>query len=249
VPRAIVPDNLKSGVHKAHRYEPELNRAYQDFAEHYDLAILPARIRKPRDKAKVEGGVLIVERWIPARLRNRTFFTLADLNAAIATLLERLSTGPFRKIEGMRRSRFKPLERPAMKALPLRAYEFGEWRKAKVHPDYHVEVGRAYYSVPYRFIGERVDVRLTDHDTQASRGEPAQCAGHSASGAGFLTCAARAGLRTGSGAEVIQLPRGTYAHRATRHQRLSARAGPGARERARGQVFPVIRSLRRRSRC
>jgi transposase len=105
--------------------------------------------------------VLIVERWILARLRNRTFFTLADLNAAIATLLERLNTRPFRKIEGTRRSRFEQLERPAMKALPLRAYEFGEWRKAKVHPDYHVEVGRAYYSVPYRFIGERVDVRLT----------------------------------------------------------------------------------------
>jgi transposase len=161
VPRAIVPDNLKSGVHKAHRYEPEINRAYQDFAEHYDLAILPARVRKPRDKAKVEGGVLIVERWILARLRNRTFFTLADLNTAIATLLERLNTRPFRKIDGTRRSRFEQLERPAMRALPLRAYEFGEWRKAKVHPDYHVEVGRAYYSVPYRFIGERVDVRLT----------------------------------------------------------------------------------------
>jgi transposase len=160
-PRAIVPDNLKSGVHKAHRYEPELNRAYQDFAEHYGVAILPARVRKPRDKAKVEGGVLIVERWILARLRNHTFFTLGDLNAAIAILMERLNTRPFRKIEGNRRSRFEHLERPAMRALPLRRYEFGEWRKCKVHPDYHIEIARAYYSVPYRYIGERVDARLT----------------------------------------------------------------------------------------
>lgn len=163
VPRAIVPDNLKSGVKKAHRYEPEMNPAYQDFAEHYGVAILPARVRKPRDKAKVETGVLVVERWILARLRNRTFFSLGELNGAIRALLERLNTRPFKKIEGCRRSRFEALERAALKPLPLRAYEFGEWRKAKVHPDYHIEVGRAYYSVPYTLIGERVEVRLTAH--------------------------------------------------------------------------------------
>ena len=160
-PRAMVPDNLKSGVAKAHRYDPEINRAYQDFAEHYQLAVLPARVRRPRDKAKVETGVLVVERWILARLRNQTFFSLADLNTAIAALIERLNTRSFKKIPGNRRSRFEEQERSTLKPLPLRHYEFGEWRKAKVHPDYHIEVARAYYSVPYRLIGERVDVRLT----------------------------------------------------------------------------------------
>lgn len=165
-PRAIVPDNLRSGVTKAHRYDPELNRAYHDFAEHYQLAILPARARKPRDKAKVETGVLVVERWILARLRNRTFFSLGDLNTSIRELLERLNTRPFKKIDGNRRSRFEAGERGLLKPSPGRAYEFGEWRKAKVHPDYHIEVARAYYSVPYRLIGERVDVRLTAHGVE-----------------------------------------------------------------------------------
>jgi transposase len=160
-PRAIVPDNLRSGITKAHRYDPDINRAYQDFAEHYELAILPARVRKPRDKAKVETGVLVVERWILARLRNHTFFSIGELNGFIRELLERLNTRPFKKIAGSRRSRFEELERSALKALPVRPYEFGEWKKAKVHPDYHIEVARAYYSVPYRLIGERVDVRLT----------------------------------------------------------------------------------------
>lgn len=161
VPAAIVPDNLKSAVTRSHRYEPELNPSYQDFAEHYGVAILPARVRKPRDKAKVEGGVLIVERWILARLRNRTFFSLGELNAAIGECLEDLNTRPFQKLEGCRRSRFDELDAPALRPLPLTAYEFGEWRRAKVHPDYHIEVKRAYYSVPYRLIGQRVEVRLT----------------------------------------------------------------------------------------
>jgi len=104
---------------------------------------------------------LVVERWILARLRNQDFFSLGELNKTIAELIERLNTRPFKKIEGNRRSRFEELERPTLKALPAKPYEFGEWRKAKVHPDYHIEVARAYYSVPYRLIGERVDVRLT----------------------------------------------------------------------------------------
>ena len=166
VPRAIVPDNLKSGVTKAHRYEPEINPAYQDFAEHYAVAILPARVRKPRDKAKVETGVLVVERWILARLRDRTFFSLGELNAVLRELLERLNNRPFNKLEGCRRSRFEALERAALRPLPVRAYEFGEWRQAKVHPDYHIEVGRAYYSVPYALIGQRVEVRLTAHGVE-----------------------------------------------------------------------------------
>jgi transposase len=165
-PRAIVPDNLKSGVSRAHRYEPDLNPAYAEFAEHYGLAILPARVRRPRDKAKVEAGVLVVERWILARLRHRTFFSLGGLNAAIGELLEILNTRPFKKLEGCRRSRFEAIERAALQPLPARPYEFGEWRRAKVHPDYHIELERAYYSVPYRLIGQRVEVRLTAHMLQ-----------------------------------------------------------------------------------
>jgi transposase len=165
-PVAIVPDNLKSAVSRAHRYEPELNPAYQDFAEHYGLAILPARAKKPRDKAKVEAGVLVAERWILARLRHRTCFSLAELNAAIRALLEELNARPFQKLDGCRRSRFLALEQGALRPLPTPAYEFGEWRLAKVHPDYHIEVQRAYYSVPYRLIGQRVDVRLTAHTVE-----------------------------------------------------------------------------------
>lgn len=166
VPRAIVPDNLKSAVSRAHRYEPELNPSYQDFAEHYGVAILPTRVRKPRDKAKVESGVLIVERWILARLRNRRFFSLGELNEAIAELLEELNRRPFQKLEGCRLSRFEQRDKPLLSPLPIRPYQFAEWKTAKVHPDYHIEVQRAYYSVPYRLIGQRVDVRLSSHSVE-----------------------------------------------------------------------------------
>lgn len=161
VPAACVPDNLKSGVSRAHRYDPELNPAYAEWAEHYGTTILPARVRKPRDKAKVENAVLIVERWILARLRDRQFFTLAELNAAIAELLLRYNQKPFQKMDGTRHSRFVELDRPALKALPPRPYEYAQWKSAKVHLDYHIEVERAYYSVPYRHIGDQVDVRAT----------------------------------------------------------------------------------------
>jgi transposase len=161
VPLAAVPDNLKSGVTRAHRYEPTLNPAYQDFAEHYGLAVLPARVRKPRDKAKVEVGVLVVERWILARLRNRTFFSLAELNVAIAGLVKELNERPFKKREGSRASVFAEVERPALRPLPPTTYEFATWKKAKVHLDYHVEIERAYYSVPYALIGKTVEARLT----------------------------------------------------------------------------------------
>ena len=163
VPRAIVPDNLKSAVIKALRYEPDLNPAYQQFAQHYAVAILPARVRRPRDKAKVEGAVLVVERWILARLRNLTFFTLGELNSAIAELLEDLNTRPFKKMAGNRRSLFEQTERSALASLPARPYEYASWKKAKVHLDYHIELERGYYSVPYRLIGKSVDVRMTAH--------------------------------------------------------------------------------------
>ena len=166
VPRAMVPDNLKSGVLKAHRYEPELNPAYQDLAEHYRVTILPARVRKPRDKAKVEVGVQIVERWILARLRDRTFFSLAELNAAIQTLLTDINTRPFKRRDGCGLSHFNESERATLRPLPAKPYAFATWKKAKVHLDDHVEVERAYYSVPYKLMGKTVDVRLGAHTVE-----------------------------------------------------------------------------------
>lgn len=161
VPRAIVPDNLKSGVRRPCRYEPDLNPSYQDFAEHYRVAILPARVRKPRDKAKVEVAVQGIERWILAPLRHRTFFSLGELNTALRGELERYNERPLSRQDGTRRSRYLQLDRPALAPLPAQRYQFASWKKAKVHLDYHVEVERRYYSVPYRLIGKTVDLRLT----------------------------------------------------------------------------------------
>ena len=161
VPELVVPDNLRSGVSKAHRYEPDTNPTYQDMASHYGVAILPARVRKPRDKAKVEGGVLIVERWILAALRHRQFFSLAELNRVISELLEKLNARPFRKLPGCRREHFEQLDRPALQPLPAEPYVYAEWKKARVHIDYHVAIEGHYYSVPYALIKKEVDVRIT----------------------------------------------------------------------------------------
>ena len=161
VPRVLVPDNLKSGVSKACRYEPELNQTYADMAEHYGCAVLPARPRKPRDKAKVENGVLIAQRWILAVLRHRTFYSLAELNAAIGECLERLNTRPLRRAKKSRRELFEAIDRPNALPLPQKPYEYAEWYKARVQLNYHIEVDRHYYSVPYQLLHEKVDVRLT----------------------------------------------------------------------------------------
>src|SRR5579859_7554920 len=161
VPRIVVCDNLRSGVTKAHRYEPEINATYQEMAAHYGVAIIPARPYRPRDRAKVEVGVLIVERWILARLRHRTFFSLAELNTVIRELLIGLNERPFKKLDGCRRSLFEALDRPAMRPLPPARYEYADWLRAKVNIDYHIEVDRHYYSVPYQLVGEVVEVRLT----------------------------------------------------------------------------------------
>jgi transposase len=160
-PQIVVCDNLRSGVTRAHRYEPELNATYQEMAAHYGVAIIPARSRKPRDKAKVEAGVLIAERWIMARLRHRSFFSLGELNVAISELLEWVNRRPFKKLPGSRQSLFEQLERPALKPLPEDRYEFGLWKQAKISIDYHVEVDRHYYSVPYQLVGQLCDVRLS----------------------------------------------------------------------------------------
>lgn len=161
VPKAIVCDNLKAGVVKALWFEPTLNQTFAAMAEHYDTTILPTRSRKPRDKGKVEGAVLIVERWILARLRHRRFFNLTDLNTAIGGLLEELNNRPMRHIGKSRRQVFEEIERDALAPLPSEPFEYAEWKTAKVHLDYHVEVDKTFYSVPHRLIGRRVDVRLT----------------------------------------------------------------------------------------
>jgi transposase len=161
VPRVLVPDNLKSGINKACKYEPELNPTYADMAEHYGCAVVPARPRKPRDKAKVEAGVLVSQRWILAVLRHRTFYSLAELNTAIRECLERLNNRPMKKLGKSRRELFEAIDRPNALPLPARPYEYAEWYKAKVNVDYHIEVDRHYYSVPFWLLREKVDVRLT----------------------------------------------------------------------------------------
>ncbi len=157
----IVPDNLRSGVSKAHRYEPDLNPTYQDLANHYGVAVLPARARRPRDKAKVEAGVLLVERWILAALRNQTFFSLEALNREIARLLKRLNERAFKKLPGSRRELFEQLDRPALHPLPAQAYQFAEWKKVRVNIDYHVEIEGHYYSVPYPLVRKQLEARYT----------------------------------------------------------------------------------------
>jgi transposase len=161
VPQLVVPDNLKSGVSKACFYEPDINPTYLDMANHYGTAVIPARVKKAKDKAKVEVAVQVVERWILARLRNRQFFSLSQLNEAIAELLVDLNSKPFQKLPGCRKQLFDTLDRPALNPLPAKPYPYAEWKKATVNIDYHIEVERHYYSVPYQLIKNKVDVRIT----------------------------------------------------------------------------------------
>jgi transposase len=161
VPRLIVPDNPRTGVDRACRYEPDLNRTYHEMSSHYGAAIMPARPYKPRDKAKVENAVLVAERWILAALRHEKFFSLAELNDAIAILLERLNHRPFRKREGTRASLFEALDRPALQSLPASRYLMAEWKTVRASIDYHVEIDRHYYSVPYQLAGQQLEARFT----------------------------------------------------------------------------------------
>jgi transposase len=161
VPEIVVPDNVRTGVTHPCRYEPDLNPTYQDMATHYGTTVIPARVNKARDKAKVESGVLIAERWILASLRNHTFFSIGDLNRAIREKLEDYNTRPLQKLKVSRRHLFETIDKPAMKPLPERRYEYAEWEKHRVNIDYHVEVDRHYYSVPYHLRGEVVDARIT----------------------------------------------------------------------------------------
>jgi len=166
VTETVVPDNLKTGVTRAHRYEPDLNPTYAEMAAHYRLAILPTRIVKPRDKAKVEVGVQVVERWILARLRNQVFFSLDELNRAIAKLLPLLNERPFKKLPGCRRELYEQLDRPALQPLPAQPYVFALWKKARVNIDYHIELERHYYSVPYQLVKIQVEARLSAHTVE-----------------------------------------------------------------------------------
>lgn len=163
VPEVVVPDNLKSGVSKTHRYEPDINPAYQQLAAHYGVAMIPARPYKPKDKSKAEVGVQIVERWIMARLRHQTFFTLASLNQAIRFLLDDLNQRPFKKLPGSRQSQFQQLDQPALRPLPAHRYEYADIKQARVHIDYHIEYDKHYYSVPHHLVKEKVEVQATQN--------------------------------------------------------------------------------------
>ncbi|HAP2025471.1 TPA: IS21 family transposase, partial [Escherichia coli] len=170
VPEMVVPDNPRALVAQPDRYEPGLNRATLECARHYQTVILPARPRKPQDKAKAEVAVQVVERWIMARLRHRQFFSLHALNQAIAELLEDLNRRPFKRLDGCRRDWFERLDRPALRALPVHPYEVATFKRCKVSIDYHIEVNGSFYSVPSALARQNVDVRLTAHTLEVLHG-------------------------------------------------------------------------------
>jgi transposase len=162
VTRVVVPDQLRSAVRVPCRYEPTVTRAYAELGRHYGTAIVPARPGKPRDKAKVEAAVLVAQRWILARLRNETFFSLEALNMRIAELLEELNDRPMKKLGGVsRRQLFDRVERTALLPLPTDRFVVSEWKRATVHVDYHVALFEHFYSVPYPLVREEVEARLT----------------------------------------------------------------------------------------
>jgi transposase len=216
VPELLVPDNLRAAVKRPERYAPEPNATYQDLARHYGSAILPARPYKPKDKAKAEVAVQVVERWVLARLRHRRFFSLGELNTAIRELLEDLNARPFQKLPGSRRSLFEQLDRPALKPLPASPFEYAEWRHARVGIDYHIHVDGGDYSVPHRLVGARVDVRVSATSVEVlHRGQ--RVASHPRQGAGGLSTRPE------------HMPKAHQAHRDWSPQRLldwAQRIGP-----------------------
>ena len=171
-PAVLVPDNLKSAVTKPHRYDPDLNRSYQDMARFYGVAIVPARVAKPKDKPIAENGVQRVEQWILARLRHHQFFSLTELNTQIHRLLAELNNKPFQKLPGSRRSQYEQLDRPALKPLPAHRYEFADWLTVRVAPNIHIRVEECYYSVPCALVRKELEVRLTSRSVEViHRGE------------------------------------------------------------------------------
>lgn len=161
VPKALVPDNLKAGITKPSRYEPGINRTYQDLADHYGCVVLPTRVMKPRDKATVEVAVQIVERFVLAKLRHRRFFSLAELNAAIRDCVAAINARIMRRVGTSRHELLERLDRPALNPLPTTPYSYAEWKRARVAPDYHIEIAGHYYSVPAKLIREIVEARVT----------------------------------------------------------------------------------------
>lgn len=166
VPEMIVPDNLKTGVTKPCYYEPDINPTYHKFACHYGTVIIPARRLKPKDKAKVESAVQVAERWILAALRNHTFFSIEELNRAIAEKLDDFNGRKFQKMDGSRRSLYETLDRPALKPLPSGDYQYAECKKVRVNIDYHIEIDSHYYSVPYQLVKEQVEAWLTTNTVE-----------------------------------------------------------------------------------
>jgi transposase len=156
-----VPDNLKSGVTRAHRYEPEINRTYQDLAQHYGAVVIPTRVARPKDKPKAEVSVQIAQRWVLAVLRHQTFFTLADLNAAIRVRVDAINDRPMKVVGVSRRTLFEQIDRPALKSLPSTRYELAEWQLGRPNIDYHVAIDHNFYSVPYPLIDESLEARFT----------------------------------------------------------------------------------------
>ncbi|UYM18909.1 IS21 family transposase [Endozoicomonas euniceicola] len=173
VPQMLVPDNLRSAVTKACRYDPDINRSYLHMAEHFGCSVMPARPYKPKDKAKAEVGVQLVERWILMRLRHTTFFSLSELNQAIKQLLEDLNNRPFKQQPGCRRSLFEQLDKPALMPLPVQPFEHIEFKIARVNIDYHVQYASHYYSVPHQLVREQVELRVTQQTVQVFyKGKP-----------------------------------------------------------------------------
>ena len=162
VPRLVVPDNLKSGVTKACRYDPDINPSYQQLAAHYGVALMPARPLKPKDKSKAEVGVQIIERWILARLRHHTFFSLAELNHCIRTLLTEVNEKPFKQLKGTRRQWFESLDKPMLKPLPKHPYQYTDIKNVKVNIDYHIHYDQHLYSVPHHLVGETLELHAKD---------------------------------------------------------------------------------------
>jgi len=176
-PAIWVPDNLRSAVVRPDRYEPQINRTYEDLAHHYGAVVIPARIRHPQDKALAEIGVLLAERWVLAALRHRTFFDLVELNDAIRDRVRAINDRPMKRLGVSRQALYERLDRPALRPLPSTRFELAEWKLCRVGPDYHVEVDHNFYSVPYTLLHEQVEVRMTARvvaEIMARRAHPEQ---------------------------------------------------------------------------
>ena len=252
VPRLIVPDQTRALIARPDRYEPAVNRLVEEFCDHYDVAVLPARPAHPRDKPKVEVGVQVVERWILARLRNRRFFNLGELNAAIAELLLELNARAFKKLPGCRASAFEVLDRPALRALPANRMPIARFKRARVNVDYHVELDAHYYSVPHRLVRAEVELRVTAGAVEILAGQQ-RVAVHALSAvkgahttvAEHMPASHRAhlewtpakliawGERIGAATAAVVLADGAPASPGTRLPRLPGPAAPGAPERQR----------------